>query len=115
MRGRFAFRRWCSAQPFEHTVAPDAAHRVQPQQIACTVSDARRKTFHAAWKVRAFLEALSFLTKLRSPSVVQHLRHRIRIDDAAGLPHSQAARALMNTMLELFAAHRYATMRERMP
>ncbi|WP_321804355.1 hypothetical protein [Burkholderia sp. BCC1993] len=52
------------------------------------------------------MEALSFLTKLRLPSVVQHLRHRIRIDDAAGLPHSQAARALMNTMLELFAARR---------
>ncbi|WP_155646136.1 hypothetical protein [Burkholderia diffusa] len=88
---------------------------MQPQQIACIAFPARRKTFHGTWKVRAFLEALSFLTTLRSSSVVQHLRHRTRIDDAAGLPHSQAARALMNTMLELFAAHRYATVRERMP
>ncbi|WP_124663700.1 hypothetical protein [Burkholderia sp. Bp8998] len=88
---------------------------MQPQQIACTGFHARRKTFHAAWKVHAFLEALSFLTKLRLPSVVQHLRHRIRIDDAAGLPYSHAARAPMNTMLERFAAHRYATVRERLP
>ncbi|WP_124834352.1 hypothetical protein [Burkholderia sp. Bp9031] len=88
---------------------------MQPQQIACIALQAGRKTFHATRKVRAFLEALSFLTNLRLPSVVQHLRRRIRIDDAADLPHSQAARALMNTMLELFAAHRYATARERLP
>ncbi|QQK05211.1 hypothetical protein JFN94_28400 [Burkholderia anthina] len=79
---------------------------MQPQQIACITFHTERKTFHGAWKVPAFLEALSFLTNLRLPSVVQHLRRRIRIDDAAGLPHSQAARAIMNTMLELLAAHR---------
>ncbi|WP_175815976.1 hypothetical protein [Burkholderia diffusa] len=115
MPGRSAFQQSFRAQPLDHAVAPDAAHPVQPQQIACTVLHAWRKTFHAAWKVHAFLEALSFLTKLRLPSVVQHLRHRTRIDDAAGLPLSQAARALMNTMLEFFAAQRYATVRERMP
>ncbi|QTD92308.1 hypothetical protein [Burkholderia anthina] len=97
---------------------------MQPQQIACIELHAERKTFHDAWKVRAFLEALSFLTTLRLPSVVQHLRRRIRIDDAAGHPHSHTARANMNTMLELFAAHRNpfdthavqsSCMRERMP
>ncbi|CAM2163589.1 hypothetical protein BLAT2472_130073 [Burkholderia latens] len=74
MRGRFVFRRLSSGQPLDLAVAPDAAHPVQPQQIACIALDARRKTFHATWKVRVFLEALSFLTKLRLPSVVQHLR-----------------------------------------
>ncbi|WP_322039426.1 hypothetical protein [Burkholderia diffusa] len=115
MPGRFVFRRLPSGQPLDHAVAPDAAHPVQPQQIACIVLHAWRKTFHATWKVHAFLEALSFLTNLRLPSVIQHLRHPTRVDDAADLPHSQAARALMNTMLEFFAAHRYATVRERMP
>ncbi|WP_143748044.1 hypothetical protein [Burkholderia sp. JKS000303] len=97
---------------------------MQPQQIACITFHAERKTFHGARKVHAFLEALSFLTKLRLPSVVQHLRRRIRIDDAAGHSHSHASRAIMNTMLERFAAHRNpfdtnavrsACVRERMP
>ncbi|WP_241301379.1 hypothetical protein, partial [Burkholderia stabilis] len=94
--GRFAFR--CaagspardSAQPHSRTVAPDASHRAQPQQIACAAFRTQRKTFHGTQKVRASLETHSFLTNLRLPSVAQHSCRRMRIDDAPGPPLSQS-------------------------